>query len=221
MRRVGDLIFLTATRWRARPPQPLRRGEGKIDLASRTRVQRAFLLATRVLGSSLVGTLSSLPAIAANAALLQSGTLTKRVQQCHVGEVRKWKFGEPRFVAQNRVSLLLRSVETLRSIPDKGRDWLKHASVGGNGNVRASDIPHGIPPSTLDREEQILESILLSYQHSKQWTRCYKECTNIQIELVCPNKHAISPEGGPNICTDNPYLGFQPTHIRCHLGSPT
>ncbi|KAK0656922.1 hypothetical protein B0T16DRAFT_49285 [Cercophora newfieldiana] len=84
---------------------------------------------------------------------------------------------------ENRVSLLLRSVETLRSIPDKGRDWLEHASVGGNGNVRASDIPHGIPPSTLDREQQILESIQLSCQHSKQWTRCYRERTNIQIEL--------------------------------------
>ena len=89
---------------------------------------------------------------------------------------------------ENRVSLLLRSVKTLRSIPDKGREWLQHASLrGSDGNVSASDIPHGIPPSTLDREQQILESIQLSCQHSQQWTRCYRERTNIQIELVCPN----------------------------------
>jgi len=89
---------------------------------------------------------------------------------------------------ENRVTLLLRFVETLQSIRGKRGEWLGHASLrGGNGNVSASDIPHGIPPSTLDREQQILESIQLSCQHSQKWTRCYRELINIQIALVYPN----------------------------------
>ncbi|KAK0613692.1 hypothetical protein B0T14DRAFT_283661 [Immersiella caudata] len=76
---------------------------------------------------------------------------------------------------ENRVQLLLRSVEILRSIPKKFGEWGKPK--------RGKAAHNGIVPSTLDREQQILESILLSCRHSQQWTRCYEERTSLQIQL--------------------------------------
>jgi len=73
---------------------------------------------------------------------------------------------------ENRVSLLLRSVEALKSIPQE------------NGRGFGNNMQNRILRTTLDREQQILDSIRLSCQHSQQWTRCYKERTNIQIQLV-------------------------------------
>ncbi|KAK0701297.1 hypothetical protein B0H67DRAFT_595789 [Lasiosphaeris hirsuta] len=87
---------------------------------------------------------------------------------------------------ENRVTLLLRSVETLRSIPQRKEHGIDHP-----GRPSSSSMRNRILPSTLDREQQILESIRLSCQHSQQWTRCYKERTNIQIQLVTTEPHPI------------------------------
>jgi len=83
---------------------------------------------------------------------------------------------------ENRVVLLLQSVETLRSIPKRTIQWLEYANPGTTSS--SSSAENGVPPSTLDREQQILESIQLSCRHSQQWTQCYKERANIQIQLV-------------------------------------
>lgn len=84
---------------------------------------------------------------------------------------------------ENRVSLLWQSVETLKSISQSNG----HGSERGLDHQDGPDsdsIRNHILPTTLDREQQILESIRLSCQHSQQWTRCYKERINIQIQLV-------------------------------------
>ena len=43
----------------------------------------------------------------------------------------------------------------------------------------------GVTPSTLDRDEEMLQSLLLSYQHSRDWAMAYSKRVNIQIQLVC------------------------------------
>jgi hypothetical protein len=94
---------------------------------------------------------------------------------------------------ERRVMLLLRAIEDLRSIPDRVDAWqagrAKRVNTTMGGEPHPKDVidfstPCGIEISTLDREQQQLETFKLLCEHLKEWAQCYKERANNQIQLV-------------------------------------
>ena len=92
---------------------------------------------------------------------------------------------------ENRITLLLSSIELLRSIPRKGDQWWErknHDSQYTQENPsmgrKHPDWGCGITPSTLDRDQRMLEALQLSCQHSEQWSQAYSKRANIQVQLV-------------------------------------
>lgn len=87
---------------------------------------------------------------------------------------------------ERRVHLCLRSISVLRSISQKNSSrWERDRTtqVEATPNRTTSHVS-GVTPSTLDRDEQMLQSLLMSCQHSGDWAAQYSKRVNIQIQLV-------------------------------------
>ena len=93
---------------------------------------------------------------------------------------------------EKRVHLCLRSISVLRSIQKKSSLWWERDRTNQVEATTNRTMSHlsGVTPSTLDRDEQMLQSLLMSCQHSGDWAAQYSKRVNIQIQLV---RTPISP----------------------------
>jgi hypothetical protein len=81
---------------------------------------------------------------------------------------------------EKRIALCLRCISILRSVSNQSSLWWERNGSKETGSMHpAKSRISGVTPSTLDRDEEMLQSLLLSCQHSRDWATTYSKRVNI------------------------------------------